>query len=73
MKYLNLDNGNPYKDWDEEDIIEHWDEIELLWDVLVQAMDDETREEVHAELAPCTEQEFLIEYLKRSPYDLIIG
>ena len=31
----------------------------------VTLMDDEIREEVHADLAPCTEQEFVDEYLKR--------
>jgi hypothetical protein len=28
-------------------------------------MDDELREEVHADLAPCTEQEFFDEYARR--------
>lgn len=28
----------------------------------VELMDDEIREEVHAELAPCTEQEFFAAY-----------
>lgn len=31
----------------------------------VALMDDDLREEVHADLAPCTEQEFLDEYYKR--------
>lgn len=73
MKYLNIANGNPYCDWDAEDIREHWEEIEPLWDVLVQFMDGETREDVNMELAPCTELEFLTEYLKRAPQDLVIG
>lgn len=29
---------------------------------LVNLMDDEIREQVHAELAPCTEEEFLKRY-----------
>lgn len=73
MKYLNIANGNPNYDWNANDIEEHWNEIEPLWDMLVQFMDDETRENVHLEFAPCTEQEFLIEYLKRAPHDLIVG
>ena len=28
----------------------------------VNAMDDELREQVHAELAPCTDEEFLARY-----------
>ena len=36
-----------------------------LYDAAVQLMDDELREEIHADLAPCTEEEFLEEYLKR--------
>lgn len=31
----------------------------------VEAMDDDIREEVHADLAPCSEEEFLTEYMKR--------
>lgn len=31
----------------------------------VMLMDDEIREEVHADLAPCTDQQFFDEYCKR--------
>ena len=31
----------------------------------VELMDDEIREAVHADLAPCTDEEFLVEYMKR--------
>ena len=31
----------------------------------VSLMDDELREKIHAELSPCTEEEFLREYEKR--------
>ena len=31
----------------------------------VNLMDDDLREEIHAEMAPCKEQEFLDEYTKR--------
>lgn len=40
---------------------------------LVERMDDETRERVHAELAPCSEEEFLARYLELAPCDLVIG
>jgi hypothetical protein len=43
------------------------------WDTIVNMMDDETREAVADEFAPCTEADFLQEYLRRAPHDLIIG
>ena len=46
-----------------------------LWNALVNVMDDDTREEVGAELASasCTEKEFLERYLALAPADLVIG
>jgi len=35
------------------------------FEAAVNLMDDDLREEIHRELAPCTEQEFLDEYVKR--------
>ena len=32
------------------------------YEVAVTSMDDEIREELHSELAPCTEQEFFARY-----------
>jgi len=37
---------------------------EIDFDVAVQLMDDELREELHAALAPCTDQEFFDAYAK---------
>lgn len=37
---------------------------EINYDVAVYMMDDEIREYLHNELAPCTEQEFFTEYEK---------
>ena len=45
----------------------------VSWDAIVALMDDDTREEVHRAIAPCSEMEFLKEYLKRATEDLIIG
>lgn len=42
-------------------------------DVLAQYMDDDTRESVHNELAPCSEIDFIKQYLKLATDDLIIG
>lgn len=44
-----------------------------LWETVVEFMDDETREAVHSELAPCTNLAFLRRYLELAPEDLIIG
>ena len=35
-----------------------------MWKNIVSYMDDDTREQVHCELAPCTEYEFLTRYLE---------
>ena len=37
----------------------------INYDAAVELMDDDLREEVAADLAPCTEQEFFAEYCKR--------
>lgn len=37
---------------------------EINYDVAVAMMDDEIREELHRELAPCTDQEFFSAYEK---------
>ena len=38
--------------------------VEISFDAAVALMDDETREEVHADIAPCSEQEFFDAYCK---------
>ena len=38
------------------------DEVE--WIILTLLMDDEIREKVHSEIAPCTKQEFIDRYIK---------
>ena len=37
---------------------------EGLYDAAVNLMDDDIREELHREMAPCTDEEFLIAYMK---------
>lgn len=70
MKKISLDNGRTYMTADEAmpEIAER-----NLWPVVVQMMDDDTREAVHRELAPCTELEFLARYLELAPHDIVIG
>lgn len=38
-----------------------------LMDMIASYMDDEKRETVHAELAPCTNEEFILRYLELDP------
>ena len=66
MRSISIDNGNTYVTPAEAI-------AEMDWDVIVSMMDDEIREAVHADMAPCTEEEFLTEYLHRADEDLIIG
>lgn len=40
---------------------------EINYNAAVELMDDELREEVHADLAPCTEQEFFAEAPAATP------
>lgn len=40
-------------------------ENEKLWETIASYMDDEIREEVHAEAAPCSNRYFLESYLEK--------
>ena len=70
MKEISLDNGRNYMTAKEaiDEIMEN-----NLWEQVILLMDDDTREAVHREIAPCTELEFLARYLELAPYDLTIG
>ena len=69
-KMVSLDNGVHYMTAAEAmpEIVER-----NLWDALTNYMDDDTREFVHYKLAPCTDLEFLEEYLNRAEENLILG
>ena len=45
--------------------VKNFYDVEIDYDVAVNLMDDDLREEIHADLAPCTGQEFFDEYTKR--------
>lgn len=66
MKQISIDNGLTYVT--PEEAIDG-----MSWDVIAHYMEDEAREAVHADLAPCTNLEFLIRYLELADHDLIIG
>lgn len=70
IKEISLDNGNSFTDAHDA-IREIMDRN--LWDAVVNMMDDDTREAVAAELAPCTEEVFLSRYLELARENLIIG
>lgn len=70
MKLISLDNGNTYLEAHEA--VEEINQ-KNLWDFIIDIMDDEAREKVHAEFAPCTEKEFLERYLEIAPDHLVIG
>ena len=69
-KLVSINNGKTF-----ETAAEAMPEIMArgLWNAMVNVMDDDTREEVAAELAPCSEEEFLERYLALAPADLVIG
>lgn len=70
MKQISLDNGHTFLSA-RGAILEITERN--LWGAVVAAMDDETRERTHAAVAPCSNEEFLEEYLARANEDLIIG
>lgn len=71
MARISIDNGTRYYDINELDTIAR--DIDLHWEALVNVMDADTCEAVNFDLAPCTNLEFLAEYLRRAPYDMVIG
>lgn len=68
---ISLNNGNSFLTI--EQLEQQKEEILLKWDTIINFMNDEIREQVHAELAPCTELEFLKRYLELANEDIIIG
>lgn len=66
MKQISINNGATYTT-----PAEALEEISL--DTMAEYMDNDTREAVHNELAPCSDIEFLERYLELAPDDLIVG
>lgn len=66
MARISIDNGATYTT--------AADALETIGiDTIAEYMDDDIREEVHDQIAPCTEEEFLEKYLEMAEGDLIIG
>lgn len=53
-----------YRKQEADKIVDEWGE-EISFSAAVALMDDDIREAAHADLAPCTPQEFYDEYCKR--------
>lgn len=66
MKKISINNGASYTTI--EDAI-----ATVGMDTIAMMMDDEIREQVANNIAPCTDEEFVAEYLRRANEDLIIG
>ena len=66
MAQISINNGHSYTT-PEDALQEH------SIDTIANYMDDDTREAVYRELAPCTDAEFLTRYLELAAEDLIIG
>jgi len=71
MKRFSLDNGNSWIRSD--DIWEHEESINSRWGEIINSMDNEVREKVHLECAPCSNTIFLFGYLVYAKNDLVVG
>ena len=76
---ISLDNGRSYMTAHEAiEYLKYMEQatgtpFEKMWDVIAYQMDDDIREDVHFELAPCTEEKFLQRYLELSSSDFVIS
>ena len=72
---VSFNNGRSYYDADEirsTGLDKILSDEQVTWDYIAAMMDDEIREQVHCELAPCTNEDFLIRYLELSPDNFIV-
>lgn len=66
MKRISINNGISYCTVKEA-------LAEMDKETIATMMDRDTKETVHAELAPCKDEDFLTRYLELAPHDLVIG
>lgn len=71
MKMISFDNGNTFLTAEKAMVVV--EENDGLWDTLAGLMNDDIRESIHDNIAPCTKSEFLKAYLDLANDDLIIG
>lgn len=76
MKSINFSNGS-HSYWftaDEADAaIKFANENNITFDQIALVMDDDIREAVAADIAPCSDAEFLEMYLRSASEDIVIG
>lgn len=72
--FSNLTTDEIEAEFDKIDSMDCWSELaesrtidSKTWNAIVSYMDDDIREDVHLDMAPCSNEEFLKEYLKRDP------
>ena len=53
--------------WQRYGVAFDWEENDDVWEAIVNYMDDDIREQVHMELAPCTNRQFIERYLELDP------
>lgn len=76
MARINLSNGSKsywFVAADADAALKCAEDNGISFDAIAAVMDDDTREMVAFDVAPCSDVEFLREYLKRAEEDLIIG
>lgn len=75
MKKINFSNGSGRWFYANEasEALKFAEENGISWQAIVNMMDDEAREDIFFDMAPCSEAKFLAEYLYRAKTDLIIG
>ena len=72
---ISFNNGRSYYDTDDirsTGLDKILSDEHVTWDYIATVMDDEIREQVHRELAPCSNEDFLIRYLELSPDNFIV-
>lgn len=76
MKSINFSNGSQsywFSAEEADSAIKFADENGVTPEAIACAMDDELREAIAADFAPCTDAEFLAAYLRLASEDIVIG
>ena len=59
--------------WKRYGVAFDWEENADVWEAVANYMDDDIREQVHTELAPCTNRQFIERYIQLDPnFELLL-
>ena len=59
--------------WKRYGVALDWEENADVWEAVANYMDDDIREQVHMELAPCTNRQFIERYIQLDPnFELLL-